>query len=97
MVLRMVCQIIIDNGADIYIIGRDLFRKVASAVHLKNRGLKKADKVPRTYDRKPFALDGCMDLDVSFDSKTMRTPIKIDAHDQLLLGVCRQLGIIVYH
>ena len=42
-----------------------------------------------------------MDLDVTFDGKTMCTPIYItmDAHDQLLLseGVCRQLGIIHYH
>jgi len=42
-----------------------------------------------------------MDLDVSFDDNTMKTPVyqKMDAHDQLLLteGVCRQLGIISYH
>ena len=40
-------------------------------------------------------------MDVTFDGKTMRTPvyIKVDAHDQLLLseGVCRQLGILQYH
>ena len=39
-----------------------------------------------------------MDVDVTFDDKTMKTPVylKMDAHDQLLLseGVCRQLGII---
>ncbi len=42
-----------------------------------------------------------MDLDVTFDDRTMKTAvyIKMDAHDQLLLseGVCRQLGIIAYH
>ena len=42
-----------------------------------------------------------MDLDVSFGSTQMTTPvyIKMDAHDQLLLseGVCRQLGILQYH
>ena len=42
-----------------------------------------------------------MDLDVTFDDKTMKTPVylKMDAHDQLLLseGVCRQLGIISYN
>ena len=42
-----------------------------------------------------------MDLDVDFDDITMNTPIyvKMDAHDDLLLseGVCRHLGIIVYH
>lgn len=58
---------IVDSGPDISIIGGDLFRKVASAAHLKKRDFKKADKVPRTYDQKPFALDGRMDLDVTFD------------------------------
>ena len=91
----------IDSGADISIIGGDLFRRVASAAHLKKRDFKPADKVPRTYDQKPFSLDGRMDLDVTFDGQTMRTPIyvKMDAHDPLLLseGVCRQLGIISYH
>ena len=42
-----------------------------------------------------------MDLDITFDGKTMCTPvyIKMDAQDQLLLaeGVCRQLGIVSYH
>ena len=92
---------IIDSGADISIIGGDLFRKVASVARLKKRDFKKADKVPRTYDQKPFTLDGRMDLDVTFDEKTMCTPIyvKMDVHDQLLLseGVCRQLEIITYH
>ena len=48
-----------------------------------------------------FKLDGKMKLDITFDGKTMCTPvyIKIDAQEQLLLseGVCRQLGIICYH
>ena len=42
-----------------------------------------------------------MDLEISFDGKTMKTTvyIKADAYDQLLLseGVCRQLGIVTYH
>ena len=42
-----------------------------------------------------------MDLDLTFNGKTMCTPIyiKMDAQDQLLLaeGVCRQLGIVSYH
>jgi len=68
---------------------------------LKKRDFKKADRTPRTYDQRPFRLDGRMNLDINFEGKTMRTPIyiKMDAHDQLLLseGVCRQLGIISYH
>ena len=42
-----------------------------------------------------------MDLDITFDGKTMRTAvyIKMDSRDPLLLseGVCHQLGIISYH
>ena len=92
---------ILDSGADISIIGGNLFRKVATAARLKKRDLKTADKVPRTYDQRSFALHGRMDLDISFGDRTLRTPvyIKLDAHDQLLLseGVCHQLGLIAYH
>ena len=92
---------ILDSGADISIIGGTLFKRVAAAARLKKRDLKKADKIPRTYDQQAFKLDGRMDLDVGFNGKVMNTPIyiKMDAHDQLLLseGVCRQLGIISYH
>jgi len=42
-----------------------------------------------------------MELEVEFGDKTMKTVvyIKMDALDQLLLseGVCRQLGIVMYH
>ena len=42
-----------------------------------------------------------MDLDITFDSKTMHTAvyIKMDSRDPLLLseGVCHQLDIISYH
>ena len=42
-----------------------------------------------------------MKLEVEFGGKIMETVvyIKMDAHEQLLLseGVCRQLGIVVYH
>jgi len=92
---------IIDSGADITIVGGDLFRKVATAARLKKRDFKRPDRTPRSYDQKPFSLDGRMDLDISFDGKTMNTAVyvKMDAHDQLLLseGVCRQLGILTYH
>ena len=92
---------VIDSGADITIMGGDLFRRVAAAAQLRRSSLKKPDRVPRTYDRKTFSLDGCVDLDVTFDGTTMKTPIyvKADAPEQLLLaeGVCRQLKIIMYH
>ena len=92
---------LIDTGADITIIGGNLFWRVATVARLRKRDFKKADKTPRTYDQKSFTLDGRMDLDLAFGDLTMRTPvyIKMDAPDQLLLskGVCRQLGIITYH
>ena len=65
------------------------------------RTLKRADKVPHTYDRHSFSLDGLMDMDISFGGRTMCTPVylKMNAHDPLLLseGVCHQLGILKYH
>ena len=92
---------VIDTGADITIMGQELFARVAAAARLPKKNLWKPDKVSRTYDRKTFHLDGCMDMDVSFADKTLQTTvyIKMDAHDQLLLseGVCRQLGIVSYH
>ena len=92
---------IIDTAADITIIGGRLFKKIATTARLRKKDLKPPDKKPRTYDQHTFTLDGRMDLDITFDGKTMCTPvyIKMDAQDQLLLaeGVCRQLGIISYH
>ena len=92
---------LIDSGADITIMGSKLFKRVAAVARLKKRQLLPADKVPRTYDQRPFQLDGRLDLEVSFGDKIMCTPIyiKMDAHDQLLLseGVCRQLDILQYH
>ena len=83
-------QGVVDSGGDITIIEGDLFKRVAAVAKLKN--LKKPDKVPRTYDHRPFTLDGLM---ISFRGTTM----KMDAPESLLLseGVCRQLGIPTYH
>ena len=92
---------IIDSGADITIMGAKVFCTVATAARLKKRDFKPADCTPRTYDQKPFTLDGMMEMDITFEESVIRMPvyIKMDAHDQLLLseGVCRQLGIITYH
>ena len=92
---------VIDTGADITIIGGDLFRRVAAVARLKKNNFKEADKIPRTYDQRPFSLDGKIDMNITFDGMTMRTPVyvKLDAPEQLLLseGVCRQLRIITYH
>ena len=92
---------IVDSGAEITIMNGKLLERIAAVTRLKKSRLKPADRIPRTYDRKIFTLDGRLDLDVCFNGVTMNTPIyvKLDAADQLLLGegVCRQLQIITYH
>ena len=45
---------IIDTGADITIMGAELFKKVASVAQLKKSAFKKPDKIPYTYDHQPF-------------------------------------------
>ena len=52
---------VIDTGSDISIMGRELFARVASVAKLRKKDFRKPDKVPRTYDRRTFHLDGCMD------------------------------------
>ena len=91
---------VIDSGSDITIVGCETFQRVAAGARLRRKNLLKPDKVPRSYDGRTFTLNGRMDLDLTFDGVTMKTPvyIKMDAPEQLLLaeGVCRQLNII-YH
>ena len=65
---------IIDSGAEITIVGGELFRRIAAVARLKKSQLKQPDKIPKTYDRKTFALDGRM---VSFGEMTMQTPVYI--------------------
>ena len=76
-------------------------KKKSKKNKLKKSNFKPPDQVPHNYDRRPFHLDGRVNLDVEFLDKTMTTPVcvKMDAHEQLLLseGVCWQLGIISYH
>ena len=92
---------VVDTGADIMIMGGELFKKVAAVARLKKKDFKPVDKKPYTYGDQPFKLDGRMDLDMSFNWKTMCTPIyiKMDSQEALLLseGVCRQLGMVTYH
>ena len=92
---------IIDTAADITIMGGKLFALVAATARLRKKNFRKPDKIPRNYDRRVFHLDGCMDMDIAFQDKTLNTTvyIKMDASDQLLLseGVCRQLGLVSYH
>jgi len=92
---------VVDSGSDITIIGKEMFKKVASVAKLRKKDFKSPDKQPRTYNLQPFRVHKRIEVDVSFGDHTMKTSIyvKMDAPEQLLLseGVCRQLGIIRYH
>ena len=91
----------IATGSEITIAGGELFCRVAAVARLRKSQFRNPDKVPRTYDGRTFVLHGKVDLDVSFEGRTMKMPVyvKANAPDQLLLGegVCRQLRIIRYH
>ena len=54
---------IVDSGADITIMGKELFKTVASVCRLNKRDFKCPDKIPKTYDRHPFTLDGRLELE----------------------------------
>ena len=50
-------QSVIDSGADItIIINANLFKNIAAAAKLRRKAFKQPDKVPYTYDQKPFTL-----------------------------------------
>ena len=54
-----------------------------------------------TYDQKPIALDGCIDMKITFGEENIVTTVyvKLVAPDQLLLSesACHRLGIVSYH
>ena len=54
---------LIDTGADITIMGGELFKMIAKAAKLKKRDFKQADHTSCTYNRKQFKLHGRMDLE----------------------------------
>ena len=53
---------LIDSGAEITIMGGELFKKVVTVNGLKKKNFKKPDKIPKTYSRETFTLDGVMEL-----------------------------------
>ena len=83
-----------DTAADITIVGAETFKRIAAVAKLRKRDLKPDDQTI-------FRLDGRLDIDITFQEQTMKTPVyvKMDANEQLLLseGMCRQLGIVQYH
>ena len=78
-----------------------MFKHVAVVAKLRKRDFKPPDNMPRNYDQRPFHLDGCLELDIIFGDKTMKTVVyvKMDAREPPLLfeGVCHQLEIIQCH
>ena len=62
---------LIDSGADITIMGGELFKRVSVAAKLRKRDLHKSDKTPKTYDQRTFTLDGRMMLTIEFDEKCL--------------------------
>lgn len=60
-----------DTGADVTIVGGDVFKQVAAVAKLHKKDFKLADKTPHNYDCQPFRLDGRLDLDVIFSDCTM--------------------------
>lgn len=62
---------IVNTTADITIMGGKLFALVAATARLKKRNFQKPDKVPRNFDRREFQLDSCMEMDITFEGKTL--------------------------
>ena len=46
----------VDSGADITIMGGEMFKWVAVVAKLKKKDFKPPDKTPRNYDQQPFHL-----------------------------------------
>ena len=92
---------LIDTGSDITIIRGDLFYKIAAVANLDMCSIKEVSQKVCTYDQKPIALDGCIDMKITFGEKNIVTTVyvKLVAPDQLLLSesACHQLGIVSYH
>ena len=72
---------VVDTGADITLIGAEAFKRIATVAKLCQRDLKRPDKTSWTYDQKTFHIDGRIDVDITFQESTMRTPVyvKMDA------------------
>ena len=70
MVQEVPADGVVDTWAAITIMGSDIFRKVASVNKVKTREL-----IPRdwTYNQKVFSLDRCINLDLSFGGKMIKT------------------------
>ena len=64
---------VIDSGADITIMGGDLFHRVAAAARLRRSRFMKADKVPRTYDSGLESMGGASRKSISSTEPARKT------------------------
>ena len=64
---------IVDSGPDITIVGGDMFKRVTAVAKLRKRDFKPPGKTPWNYDQQPFRLDGQIDLDITFEDRTMKS------------------------
>ena len=56
---------VVDSGADITIMGGEMFKHVAAVGKLRKKDFKSSDTTPHNYDQHPFHLDGRLDLDIT--------------------------------
>ena len=76
------CGGVKDTGSDLTIMGKEVFKKVATAAKLRKWNFHPAEKA-YSYDGKPFTLDGQLQLNITFGEYSMSTPVyvKVDADD----------------
>ena len=63
---------VVDSGSDITILGGEMLKLVVTVAKLHKKDFKPPDKRPRTYNQQAFHIDGKIEVDVSFDDRTMK-------------------------
>ena len=68
---------LLDSGVDITIVRSIAFKQVVTVTKLQKQDFKPLDKAPKSYDLKPFHVDGINEIDIEFQDKAMTTHIYI--------------------
>ena len=84
---------LINSGADITILGGDLFKRVATVGKLK-KNFRPTDKVPFTYDQCSFQLDGRMDMEIGLGKCDDNTCIHKNGCSQSVTPLERYLSAV---
>ena len=66
---------IIDTGSDYTIISGDMFKTVIAKAGLKKEEFKTVNKQVFTYSKQRIALDGLVDINISFEDKQVYTTL----------------------